>query len=164
MTQQIHALYSAHHRWLVTWLRGRLGCAHHADDLAQDTFVRVLSKPRAADGVLEPRAWLRTIAHGLVVDHVRREKLERAYAEAVAHLPEPEQPSPETRLRLLQALARIDAVLDGLNPKARHAFLLSRLEGLSHPQIAERLGVCLSSVEKYMATAVKHCFLARYGN
>ncbi|MGV8691768.1 sigma factor-like helix-turn-helix DNA-binding protein, partial [Pseudomonas aeruginosa] len=40
-------------------------------------------------------------------------------------------------------------------------FLLSRLEGLGYKEIAIRLGVSLSSVEKYMATAIRHCFLAQ---
>ena len=41
------------------------------------------------------------------------------------------------------------------------AFLLSRLEGLSYKEIAERLAVSLSSVEKYMASAIRHCYLAQ---
>jgi RNA polymerase sigma factor (sigma-70 family) len=155
--QSIHALYSDHHQWLVGWLRRRLACLHQADDLAQDTFERVLGRPQALNGIREPRAWLTTIAHGLVVDHLRRQDLERAYLEAVAVLPAWEVPSPETQLLLLETLARIDAMLDGLNPKVRMAFLLSRLEDLSYPQIAVQLGVSLSSVEKYMAAAIRHC-------
>jgi RNA polymerase sigma-70 factor (ECF subfamily) len=157
----VHALYSDHHAWLVTWLRRRLGCAHNAADLAHDTFVRILGKRQELDGVREPRAWLTAIARGLVVDHVRHRDIERAYLEAVAGLPEDRAPSPETRLLLLDALARIDAMLDGLNPRARDAFLLSRIEGLTYPEIATKLDVCLSSVEKYMATALRHCYLMR---
>ena len=67
----------------------------------------------------------------------------------------------QERLILLQTLTRIDALLDGLRPRVRTAFLLSRLEGLGYQAIAGRLGVSVSSVEKYMATAIRHCFLAR---
>ena len=70
-------------------------------------------------------------------------------------------PSPESQLILLETLARVDALLDGLRPKVRMAFLLSRLEGLSYKQIAVRLGVSLASVEKYMASAIRHCYLAQ---
>lgn len=154
---EIHALYSDHHGWLVQWLRRRLACTHSAHDLAQDTFVRVLGRPHALAQVREPRAWLTTIAQGLVIDHLRRQQLERAYLEAIADLPESVMPSPETQLLLLETLARIDTLLDGLNPKVRTAFLLSRLEDLTYPQIAAQLGVSLSSVEKYMATAIRHC-------
>ena len=153
----VDALYSDHHEWLRNWLRRRLGNAIDAADLAHDTFVKVLVRPQAALQAREPRAWLTTIAHGLVVDHVRRQSLERAYQQAVAALSEPQAPSPEGRLLLIEALVRVDAMLDGLNPKARSAFLLSRLEGLPYTCIAEQLGVTLSSVEKYMATAIRHC-------
>jgi RNA polymerase sigma-70 factor (ECF subfamily) len=58
---------------------------------------------------------------------------------------------------LVESLVRIDAMLDGLPSKARSAFLLSRLDGLGYAEIAQRLDVSLSSVEKYMATAIRHC-------
>lgn len=159
--RNVETLYGEHHGWLLGWLRRRLGHAGDAADLAQDTFVRVLGRPRDVDGLREPRAWLTTIAQGLVVDHVRRRALERACLEAIAALPEPQAPSPENRLLLVEALLRIDAMLDGLAPKARSAFLLSRLDGLGYAEIAQRLDVSLSSVEKYMASAIRHCLALR---
>jgi len=153
----VEPLYRAHHGWLLGWLRRKLGNASDADDLAHDTFARVLGRPRELDRVREPRAWLTTIAHGLVVDHIRRRTLERACLEAIASLPEPQAPSPETQLLLVEALVRIDAMLDGLAPKVRTAFLMSRLDGLGYAEIAQRLQVSLSSVEKYMASAIRHC-------
>ncbi len=157
----VQDLYCDHHQWLVGWLRRRLRCRDDAADLAQDTFVRVLDRPRDLTGVRKPRAWLTTIAHGILVDHVRHKDLERAYLEAVAHLNESETPSPEKRVLLIETLLRIDAMLEGLNPKVRSAFLLSRLEGMTYPEIAVHLGVSLSSVEKYMAAAIRHCLTVR---
>lgn len=161
LQQRIHAVYIDHHGWLYRWLYRRLRCPHNAADFTHDAFVRLMHR-NELDSLREPRAYLAVIAQGLVVDHVRRRELERAYLEAVSCLPEPELPSPETQLLLLEALARIDAMLKGLNPKARTAFLLSRLEGLSYADIAKRLGVSLSSVEKYMAMVLRHCYLHRY--
>jgi RNA polymerase sigma-19 factor, ECF subfamily len=155
----VRALYVEHRSWLVSWLRGKLGCAHSAADLAQDTFIRILGRREALAEVREPRAYLTTIARSLLIDNYRRAAIERAYLDALACLPEQAVPSPEERLLLLETLVRIDAVLDGLNPKARQAFLLSRLEGLPYAEIATQLGVSLSSVEKYMAQAVRHCYL-----
>ena len=154
---QMQTLYITHHEWLVNWLARRLSCLDDASDLAQDTFVRVLGKPVDTDTILKPRAWLATIAHGLLVDHIRRRDLERAFCVALEEIPEPHAPSVEEKLLLLDILCRIDAMLDGLGPKVRGAFLMSRLLGLSYPEIANRLGVSLSSVEKYMAKAYRHC-------
>ena len=157
----IRALYIDHHTWLLGWLRKRLRHGDNAADLAHDTFLHILGKPERLQELRQPRAWLSTVAHGLLVDRVRRQRVERAYLEAIAHLPEAEVPSPESQLILLETLARVDALLDGLRPKVRMAFLLSRLEGLSYKQIAVRLGVSLASVEKYMASAIRHCYLAQ---
>ena len=155
----IEALYQDHHGWLLNWLRKRLHHGDNAADLAQDTFVHIIGKPQQLAELRQPRAWLSAIAHGLLVDKVRRQRVERAYLAAIAHLPEAEAPSPQDQLILLQTLVRIDALLDGLPDRVRTAFLLSRLEGLGYKEIAERLGVSLGSVEKYMAKAIRHCFL-----
>ena len=158
---EIRTLYIDHHAWLLGWLRKRLRHGDNAADLAHDTFVHILGKPERLQELRQPRAWLSTVAHGLLVDRVRRQRVERAYLQAIAHLPEAGVPSPESQLILLETLMRIDALLDGLRPKVRMAFLMSRLEGLSYKEIAERLAISLSSVEKYMATAIRHCYLAQ---
>ncbi|WP_437881411.1 sigma-70 family RNA polymerase sigma factor [Pseudomonas sp. LRF_L74] len=161
LSSEIHRLYRDHHGWLLDWLRKRLRHADNAADLAHDTFVHILGKPQRVQELRQPRAWLSTVAHGLLVDRIRRQRVERAYLESIAHLSDAEVPSPDVQLILLETLARIDALLDGLPAKVRTAFLLSRLEGLGYKDIAAQMGISLSSVEKYMAQAIRHCYLAR---
>ncbi|WP_457787717.1 sigma-70 family RNA polymerase sigma factor [Pseudomonas sp. PL-6] len=154
-------LYRGHHGWLLGWLRQRLGCPQQAADLAQDAFVRLLLQ-REAPAVREPRAFLATVARGLLIDHYRRASLERAYLEALAQLPEPQVPSPESQALVMESLVAIDRLLDGLRPAVREAFLLSQLDGLTYPQIAERLGLSVSSIQQYMAQAFAHCYRVAY--
>lgn len=152
----VRTLYVEHHGWLQTWLRRRLGNSCDAADLAQDTFVRIL---RVADrGTIEtPRAYLTTVAKGVLVNWYRRQALEQAYLQALALLPEPEAPSPEQRALVLETLHEIDAMLDALPPLVRRSFLLSQLEGMKYEDIALQLGVSLSSVKRYMAQAFRQC-------
>ena len=89
----IDAIYRAHHGWLLGWFRRRLGGASCAADLAHDTFVRLMLS-RDALSLAEPRAFLRTLAHGVVVNHWRRQDIERAWLESRAAMPEPLSPSP----------------------------------------------------------------------
>lgn len=159
--ERIGTLYDDHHAWLVAWLRRRLRHGDQAADLVQDIFVQVLGRPEQINGLRQPRAWLSSVAKGLMIDRFRRQQLEANYLRALAQVPELEAPSPERQLILLQTLMQIDALLDGLAHKVRTAFLLSRLEGMGYQAIAEHLGVSLSSVEKYMAQALRHCYLAR---
>jgi RNA polymerase sigma-70 factor (ECF subfamily) len=152
----MHALYSDHHGWLQGWLRKKLGCGFDASDLAHDTFLRVLTAPRL-DEIREPRAFLVTVAHGLMVNFLRRRDIERAYLEALAAQPEALGPNPEERAIVVETLVEIDAMLGGLAPKVREAFLLSQLQGLRYADIAGRLGVSVSMIKKYMLQAITHC-------
>ncbi|KRC76324.1 putative RNA polymerase sigma factor FecI [compost metagenome] len=157
----VDGLYRDHRPWLFGWLRRKLGCAHRAEDLAQDVFLRVI-QGRKAVRAHEARALLTTIAKGLVVDHQRHAALEHAYLAYLAAMPESYAPSPEMQAEQLQSLMQLDRLLDGLPPKARSAFLLSQLDGLTYPEIAERLGVSLSSVQQYMVRAMTACYAAFY--
>jgi RNA polymerase sigma factor (sigma-70 family) len=152
----IDNLYREHQGWLLQWLKRRLDCREGAADLTQDVFIKLLLKLEW-EPLHEPRAYLRTIAHGLLANSVKRRDLERAYLQALTSLPEAAAPSLEAQAIALETLFEIDALLDGLPINVRRAFLLLQLEGLRHAEIAERLGVSISSVRQYIAKAIQHC-------
>lgn len=158
---EVGQLYAAHHSWLVGWLRRKVNGADHAADLAQETFVRILCQPDHCCAELrEPRAYLATVAHRLLINYAERQSLERAYLEVLAQLPACHAPSPEERLLILESLHDIDRMLHGLPSKAREAFLLSQLEGLGYTDIGARLGVTVRTVKRYMAAAFMQCLMA----
>lgn len=159
--QSVDNLYRDHHGWLQGWLRKRLGDREQAADIAQDTFLRLLLSGRLPS-IDEGRSYLAQIARNLVIDQWRRQRIEQAYLDSIAHLPEPESPSLETRAMVIETLLQIDAMLDAMPGKVREAFLLSQFEGLTYPQIAERLQVSVSSVQKYMLRAIAACYQVLY--
>lgn len=161
-SELIGALYRDHRTWLVTWLRRNVACPQRAEDLSQDTFVRLLKREQL-DYPREPRAFLAAIAKGLLFDYFRRAALEQAYLSELMLIPEAEQPSLEEQLLILEDLKTIDRMLGKLSSKARAAFLYNRLEGLSHGEIAERLGVSPSRVRQYLAQGMRQCYVALYG-
>lgn len=157
--QSIERVYHDHHRWLSGWIKQRIGCTHQAADLAHDTFLRLLTQ-RAHSAITElrqPRAYLRVIAGGLVVDHFRRRSLEQAYLEALAALPDDVAISPEERQILLETLDCLDAMLDALPRAVRETFLLSQIEGLTYPEIAQRMGVSVRTIKRYMHQGFCQC-------
>jgi len=153
----LEVLYGTHQGWLHGWLRRSVGCSQQAADLVQDTFLRLLVRDQPVDN-RAPRALLARIARGLLIDHWRRDALERAYLEALALLPEASHPSPEVRYEALQSLERIAQLLEGLKPAVREAFLLYQLGGLNHAQVARQLGVSSRTVERRVAHALLHCY------
>ncbi|MEZ0316600.1 MAG: sigma-70 family RNA polymerase sigma factor [Methylophilaceae bacterium] len=154
--QIVQSLYSDHHGWLHSWLRKKLGCTHSAADLAQDTFLRLLGQRQALD-LSQSRALLTHIAKGLMVDYWRRLDVERAYLEAIANFPEPQAPSPETQLLVLEALYRIEAMLRSMPPKTMEIFLLSQLDGLTYLQIATQMDISLITVKRHMRNGFVAC-------
>ncbi|WP_370680489.1 sigma-70 family RNA polymerase sigma factor [Comamonas sp. GB3 AK4-5] len=157
--QATQALYLQHHSWLVARLRRKIGCAWDAADLAQNTFLRLLTaRGPALDQLAEPRAYLTTIAQRLLANHLRRRQIERAYLDALALQPEPVAPPPDVRLMVLETLVAIDRLLDGLPVVARKAFLLWRLEEMTQEQIAAQLGISRTSVRRHLAAAAEQCF------
>jgi len=152
------SLYSDHHSWLQRWLCVKLGNASDAADLAQDTFARILGRADLA-GLNQPRAFLTTVAKGVLVNWYQRQALERAYLEALAALPEPTAISPEQRMLILETLHEIDRMLDALPPKVKQAFLLAQLDGMGYAEIAEQLGTSLITIKRYMKQAFLQCLL-----
>jgi RNA polymerase sigma factor (sigma-70 family) len=160
-TQEMHTLYSEHHSWLRGWLRKKLGNAFDAADLAHDTYVRILATG-SAPAPDQSRRFLTQIANGLVIDMYRRRQIEASYLEAVSLMPEPQVPSEETRLLIIETLIEIDTLLHRLPAKTRMALLLYKLDGLSYQEIAVQLQVSVSSVQKYITSALMACYDAIY--
>ncbi|WP_248746599.1 RNA polymerase sigma factor [Pseudomonas sp. MWU12-2037] len=158
----VDALYRDHRSWLLAWLRRNIACPQRAEDLSQDTFVRLLGRDEL-NTPRQPRAFLVAIAKGLLFDHFRRAALEQAYLSELMLIPEGEQPSPEEQHLILEDLRAIDHLLGKLSSKARAAFLYSRLDGLGHAEIAEKLGVSVPRVRQYLAQGIRQCYVALYG-
>lgn len=156
-SQSVEGLYLVHRRWLTEWLRSRLGCPDNAADLAQDTFMRLLSAREIAP-IREPRAFLTTVAKRVLFNHYRRQDLERAYLEALSQMPEPLAPSEEHRAIILQTLLELDALLDGLPVLVKRAFLLAQVDGLGYQDIADELGISLATVKRYLHKAAMRCY------
>lgn len=159
LNRTVEGLYGAHHSWLTGWLRRRLGCPHSAADLAQDTFVKVLLA-RDTPKLIEPRAFLTTVARRVLCNHFRRQELERAYLQALAELPEALAPSEEERAIILETLVELDQLLDGLPSLVKRAFLLAQVDGLTHGEIAARLNISIATVKRHLTKAAMRCYFA----
>ena len=151
-------LYQQQHSWLQNWLRRRLDCSQSAADLSQDTFMRLLAKEQVPE-LHAPRTFLAKVAQSVLSNHYRRQKLERAYLEALAAMPELTAPSLETHAILLETLIALDAALESLERPVREAFLWSQVDGLSHADIAQRLAVSITTVKRYIVKAGALCIM-----
>ncbi|MEM7506200.1 MAG: sigma-70 family RNA polymerase sigma factor [Pseudomonadota bacterium] len=155
----IAELYRAHHGWLVNFLNRRVGCRENAADLTQDTFLALVGRAELLE-LHTPRAYLGKIASRLASNHIRRRLVERACMRAIAEQPAAYAPSAEERKQIVDMLVQIAAVFQGLPRRAQRILIMSRVDGMRYQDIADNLGVSLSTVEKDMARALVHCYLA----
>jgi RNA polymerase sigma factor (sigma-70 family) len=150
-------LYADHWHWLRNWLSRQTRCHLRAEDIAQDTFCRILER-QSGSSARDPRAYLAQIARRLLIDDVRRRKVEQAILAALADDDFITDMTPERIAIARQILTTLLRILDALPMAARDAFILRRVEGLEQQQIADRLGISLSSVRRYIAQAYAQCY------
>lgn len=151
-------VFQEHYADLLAFLARRLGNVEKAADVAQDTYVRLAGLSDTAQ-ILEPRAFVFRVAGNLAIDRLRQEQ-RRSALQADDALDEDfcdPMASPERSFLAAEAIEQLDKALHLLPSNARLALLLNRLEGLTHAQIATRLGVSESSVGKYIVQAMRHC-------
>lgn len=68
-----------------------------------------------------------------------------------------DRPGPDATAHAQARVERLAAALDGLPRRCRDAFLMNRLDGLSHREIAARLGVSSKTVQRHIERALCHC-------
>ena len=149
-------LYEAHANELHGFARRRAG-RQEAEDVVQDTYLHLLQRGNAAT-LEHPRPYLFRIAAHLAVDLARKTKVRLRYAgEGFALACHAEAPaSPEAAAGGATELRRLNASLAELPPLCRDAFLLSRIEDLTHAEIAARLGVSVRTIDRHIARAGAH--------
>lgn len=128
-----------------------------AEDLVQDVFVRLAKRGEIA-AIRQVEGYVFQTAANVLTDRVRW----RAVRRRGDHVPylesdhQDEENSPESVLMGREAVARLLDALRELPEQTRAIFVLHRFEQLRYGEIAKRLGVSLSSVEKHMMKALAH--------
>ncbi|OTA20997.1 RNA polymerase sigma factor [Xenorhabdus beddingii] len=149
-------LYSDYHHWLCHWIRQNSACPNQAEDLTHEIFIKLMQSSDL-ENIRQPRAFLITIARRTLANHWRRKKLEDNYLEYMGTTPEISSHCSENQLMLLEQLEKIDKTLDELPAKVRQAFLLTQLQGLRYKEVADDLGISISSVKNYLHQAHRKC-------
>lgn len=157
-TQVIEQLFHHHRHELTRAIRRIVRCEQVAADLAQETYMRFLNMGRSVS-VSFPRALLFRTAKNLAIDHLRRGKFEPQGGGTVDLLPDIPSgaPSPERVLSDKQRVRFLLHAIESLPPRCKEAFLLHRVHECSYREIARRLSISESAVEKLIMRSLLHC-------
>lgn len=163
---QLSSLYTRWRKPLLRLFKGRLGNHAQAEDATQDVFVRMATSGKTL-AAAEEEAYLRTTARNVSTDEWRRSgrgtgpdivSIEEVAEDLVA-LPGDDQHSPLESAAHRQRLRRLNDAVSELPERQRQAFLLNRIDGLSHDEVAEAMGISTRMVAKHLTRAMAYCQL-----
>lgn len=128
-----------------------------AEDMTQEVFLRI-TRLDGERRIWQPAGFLFQTAANVMRDRLRRDAVRHrnehvCYDDVDAG---DEVPSEEAVYEERETLGRFIAALEELTPKCRMVFLLHKYEGLSYSEVAKRLGVSVSAIEKHMMNAIRH--------
>lgn len=129
------------------------GDKHLAKDLTQETYVKVLEVSKKSD-ILVQKAFLYKIAHNLVVDKVRKDKIliHFTYEEEQHCIPEQERPEELVANEIRQK--KLKECIQNLSPQNKRAFVLHYYKGYTRKEIAEIMKISTNAVEKNITRSV----------
>lgn len=136
-----------------------------AFDLTQESYARVLSMERAGHPALDPLPLLKQVALHIKIDMDRRAEVRRH--DDIDSLDEsalPAQPShlqPDEVCATTQIAQAYFQAIEKLPPRCREAFCMYAFEGIPNKEIAQRMGISISMVDKYIGRAKEACLVCR---
>jgi RNA polymerase sigma factor (sigma-70 family) len=150
------AFYRATLAPLRRYLSRMIRCRAEAEDLAHDAYVRIYSA-MGEQRVAEPQAFLYTTARRLALNQLKRSRHEPVAGSDSPAFESALSPAPgvERAVMARQEWAQLERALSGLPAGCRSVLLLRKVEHRSHEEIAERLGISRSTVEKQLARALR---------
>jgi RNA polymerase sigma factor (sigma-70 family) len=159
----VQEIIRRHHSALIKFLRRRLSVADDAEDVAQETYIRMM-KYEGSSELNSPSAMLFRIAVNVANDHGRAAVARHAakHSDVQDFEIASERPSAERELLASQTFEIVLAAIEELPPKCRQVFLLSRASDMTYPEIAVHCGISVKMVEKHISKAIAHC-LAKVG-
>jgi RNA polymerase sigma factor (sigma-70 family) len=155
--KDLKGLFLAHRRELQAYLTEHLRDREMAADLTQETFLR-FAEQGANTVVTHDRSYLYRTARNLAIDHVRQVNRHRTDATAhddLADIPV-DLPNPEEVAGARERLDHLRELIRELPERTRQIFVLHRIEDLTYGEVAERLEISESSVQKHLAKALQH--------
>lgn len=141
-------------------VRRRLRSTDNTSDLVHDVWIKCQRVTLDFPDRQEARAYLLRMASNLAIDHERVEGRRAAILGELApvyDVIERHEPSPESYALANDMAEQVETILASLPKLTRQMFVLVRLHGLSHKEVAEQLGVSKSLVDKYIVQALIRC-------
>lgn len=149
----VHELYRDHRDAVARHLLATLGDTAVVEELVNETFIRAFQALDAFEARSSMATWLHGIARNVARNHLAKSTRRTRTDETQPRIPERTVPTPEDELAEQRAIRRFYAALERLEPGLREAFVARVIEQRPLRDVAERLGVAISTAHSRVERA-----------
>jgi len=145
--EAVRVLYREYGRLVYAVAHRVLGRRDLAEDAVQQTFVNAWQAADRFDVTRDPASWLATIARRSAIDVYRREQRRPASDLADVATDDPAVVSLPPDLGAVEAVWHVRRAIDELAPDEAAVVRRQHLDGMTHSEIADELGIALGTVK-----------------
>lgn len=146
-------IFETYSRDLYNFLHYKYGAENNPEDLLQEAFARLWANCAKVTPE-KAKAYLFTVANNQMLNDLARKKTVLNYQKDFTETPT--AVSPQYILEETEYRERLKQALEDLSEEQRVAFMMNRVDGLKHREIAERLGISQKAVEKRIYKALEN--------
>jgi RNA polymerase sigma-70 factor (family 1) len=149
-------IYSRYAENLVGFASSKLYCLEDAHDIIHDLFVTLWEERKTLIVHRKLESYLFTLVRYRIIDKIRRNITREDYAGMTSTLSLSYDPEVEQQIATKELQQQVNAVLEGLSPRVKEVYKLSREEHLTIKEIAGKLEVSEQTVKNQLTVALKH--------
>lgn len=125
------------------------------EEIVQEVFIKIWQSRDKINVYSSFESFLFTIAHNATINLLKKRATEQKYLEHVKSLQQIEETYEiADEIHYKELKQKFQGLLDELSPRQKEIFLMSREEGLSHKEIAEKLGISSNTVKNHLVATL----------
>lgn len=157
-SSKVTSTFLEHGSFLRAFIKKFLKLPQDIEDIAQEAYVRAFKAEQSAE-VEHPKALLFTVAKNIALNELQTKarRVTDYIEECQLEKDEPISASLEEDMQALDGLETYCGAVDSLPEQCRRVYLLRKVHGLSHKEIASHLNITVRSVERHLQKGVLRC-------
>ena len=148
-------IYKKYSRRLYGFVFGYVKQETDTEEIVQEVFLKIWKSRNKINVYSSFESFLFTVAHNATVNVLKKRAIEQKYVDHVKSLQQIDNTYELTdEIQYKELVAKYQDLLKELSPRQKEIFHLSREEGLSHKEIAEKLGISANTVKNHLVATI----------
>ncbi|KJF45098.1 RNA polymerase sigma factor [Draconibacterium sediminis] len=153
--EPLEELFNYYYPRLYNFSRSILKIEDGIDDILQEVFVKIWQNRDGIKNTATFNSYIFTITRNLLLNELRSRLNKQSTKEEISKLSVAPEYSLMEQIEYTDLKEKVDHIVNELPQRQKEIFILSRTEGLSHKEIAEKLKISTKTVEYHIALAVR---------